>query len=239
MQWSDQAIVLSVRRLGEYSGVVRLLAREHGVYAGVDKAAFGKRKFGVYQPGNVIEVNWKARLAEHMGTFTAELQDALASRLLDSRLALAALSSAVQLVEYILPERDPHPEIYLSLRHFISVLVAGNRHSSMLEYLRLEYALLECSGFGLDLTQCAATGQAHDLCYVSPRSGRAVSREAGLPYHDRLFAFPSFLNEDGDYNALMDGLSLCGHFLHERVFSPRGGRMPETRNRLIAMLKEL
>lgn len=240
MQWNDKAIVLSIRRLGENSGVAHLLTAERGLHAGVDKGAFGRRRQGTYQPGNIVQAHWQARLSEHVGTLTSELVDPVASRLLDSRIKLAALTSATQMVEKILPERDPHPEIYARMLRMLMALSAEEQAQWLKAYVQLEYALLECAGFGLDLERCAATGQNHDLHYVSPKTGRAVSRDAGKPYHDRMLALPPFLlDEDAQHhndNHLLEGIRLCGYFLNERVFTARGAALPAARLRLVALL---
>jgi DNA repair protein RecO (recombination protein O) len=191
MQWSDRGIVLSVRRLGENSGVVHLLTPSHGLHAGVDKGAFGSRRRGVYQPGNIVAAHWQARLSEHLGMFSCELVEATAAYLLDNRRKLAALTSAALLAEKMLAEREPQPAVYEGLEALLHVLCTDG--DWLAAYVRFEMLLLVCSGFGLDLACCAATGQSHDLIYVSPKSGRAVSRGAGEPYRERLFALPPFL----------------------------------------------
>lgn len=241
MQWSDSAIVLSARRLGERSAIVHVLTSEHGLHAGVDKAAFGKARRGVYQPGNMVQAHWQARLAEHMGMISCELMEPVASYLLDDRIALAAMTSATQMIEAVLMERDPQHDMYEHLCLLLQHLCSGDREHWLLRYVQLEYALLECSGFGLDIASCAATGKTTDLCYISPRTGRAVCKEAGQPYHDKLFPLPSYWQkESGDkipaYGSLMEGLRICGYFLSERVFSTRAKRIPQARERLLSLL---
>ena len=133
-------------------------------------------------------------------------------------------------------ERENQNDIFTNLQLLTSKL--RNNDDWLAEYVRLEFMLLACSGFGLDLEKCAATGQAHDLLYVSPRTGRAVSREAGEPYHDRLFALPSFINSscNASIKDIINGIKLCGHFLHERIFSPRNMPIPEARTRFVLAL---
>ena len=240
MQWTDTAIILSVRRLGEHSGVVHLLTPEHGLYAGVDRGAFGQRRRGIYQTGNMVSAHWQARIAEHMGTLTCELTHATAAQLLDDRRKLAALTSAAMLAEKMLAERDAQPAVYAAMQALIEALCRGG--DWMADYVRLEFTLLACSGFGLDLERCAATGQAHDLMYVSPKSGCAVSRDAGAPYHARMLLLPSFLVSDAWEGAveptqILDGLRLCGYFLDARVFAPRGMPMPAARARFLTSLE--
>lgn len=240
MQWDDKAIILSVRRLGEHSGVVHLLTPQHGMYAGVDRGAFGKAKRGTYQPGNIVAAHWQARLPEHMGNVTCELLHPTAAQLLDDRRKLAALTSAAIMAEKMLAERDTQPAVYEALEALLEALC--HTGDWLADYVRFEYTLLACAGFGLDLERCASTGQVHDLIYVSPKSGRAVSREAGRPYHDRLLALPAFLlgSEDNaavEHAQILDGLRLCGYFLEARVFAPRGVSLPAVRARFVNVLQ--
>jgi DNA repair protein RecO (recombination protein O) len=242
MQWNDRAIVLSVRRLGENSAVIHVVTPEHGMYGGVDRGAFGKRKRGIYQPGNIVSAHWNARLAEHLGSLDCELLEPIAAHILDDRRKLAALHSATLLAEKTLAERDQQPQVYEALEALVQVLRCGEEW--LAAYVRLEFTLLVCAGFGLDLESCAATGQEHDLCYVSPRTGRAVSREAGLPYHDRLLALPAFLlagnvSTQVHLREILNGIRLCGHFLEARVFAPRGIPMTPARARFVRMLEPL
>jgi len=240
MQWSDRAIILSVRRLGENSAVIHLLTPEHGMYAGVDRSAFSKRKRGIYQPGNIVDAHWQARLPEHLGMLSCELTQAVTAHLLDDRRKLAALTSAMLLAEKMLSEREAQPQVYAYMDALIQALCGSS--DWLADYVRLEYALLSHTGFGLDLERCAATGQAHDLMYVSPKSGRAVSREAGKPYHSRLLTLPPFLLREVDEVAadmaqILDGLRLCGYFLETRVFAPRGIPVPAVRARFVKVLQ--
>jgi DNA repair protein RecO (recombination protein O) len=239
MQWDDKAIILSVKRLGESSGLIHLLTPEHGMYGGVDKGAFGSRKRGIYQPGNIVAAHWQARLSEHVGMLTCELAHAVTAHLLDNRTKLAALTSATLMVEKTITEREKHAPIYEHLSTLIDALLTDS--DWLASYVRLEFALLEHSGFGLDLNTCASTGQTHDLHYVSPKSGRAVSKEAGMPYHDRLLKLPLFLVSSSlplapDLTQILEGVKLCGYFLRERVFAARGTLMPVARARFIDSL---
>jgi len=239
MQWNDKAIILSARKLGESAGVIHLLTPEHGLYKGVDKGAFGKRKRGIYQPGNIVAARWQARLSEHMGTLECELTGAVTAHILDDRRKLAALASATRMAEQTLAERDRQTSVYLHMEAFVETLRSDG--DWLKAYVTLEFALLEHAGYGLDLERCAATGQSHDLIYVSPKSGRAVSRAAGQPYHERLFALPAFLalpvaSAPIHIGHIMEGVRLCGHFLENRVFAPRGIPMPAARGRFLAMI---
>ena len=241
MEWSDTGIVLSARRHGESAAVVSLLTEHHGRHAGLVKGARGRRGRGLYQPGNTLAARWQARLAEHLGRYTCELVRAQTSLLLDDPPRLAALAAVCALTEATLPERHPYPQVYGGLGHLLDALEASERWAETV--VRWELALLAELGFGLDLTACAATGGTQGLAYVSPRSGRAVSREAGAPYVEKLLPLPPFLWQPEDAAAsastadTVAGLRLTGWFFEKHVFGGQGGRMPPARERFIDRLQ--
>jgi DNA repair protein RecO (recombination protein O) len=236
MDWSDEGIVLSTRALGEANAIVELLTRGHGRHLGLVRGGRSRRVRPTLQPGNVVSVTWRARLSEHLGSFTIELSEARAALILDDECALSALGSLASLAK-LLPERDSHPQLYLTA---LQILRAFNDPALWPALLvHWEMMLLQDLGFGIDLSECAATGSAADLAYVSPRSGRAVSREAGAPYGGRLLALPRFLVDDeagltlGDIEA---GFALTGYFLERDVLEPHGMAMPQARERLLGLL---
>lgn len=242
MEWSDDGIVLVARKHGETSAIVSLLTRSHGRHAGLVRGGAGSRARGVYQPGNRVDAAWRARLPEHLGAYKCELVRAYAADHLAAKLPLAALSAATSMAEATLPEREPHEAMFHRLVSLLDVLGAPGWEAV---YVRWELALLADIGFGLDLTECAATGSRGDLVYVSPKSGRAVSAAAGEPYRARLLKLPEFLLPDasdgaGDEAAaasdIADGLALTGYFLGQHVFGPESGGLPAARERLVAGL---
>ena len=155
--------------------------------------------------------------------------------LLDDAPRLAALAAVCALADATLPERHPYPQVFRALRHLLDALEAGGQWAESV--VRWELALLGELGFGLDLAACAATGAVDDLAYVSPRSGRAVSREAAAPYAEKLLPLPPFLaqSEGGAVSAadIVAGMRLTGWFLEKHVFAGQGGRMPQARERFI------
>ena len=243
MQWTDEATVLSARKHGENSVVVRVLSHHHGVYAGVVKGAHSKTNRGLYQSGNILTITWNARLAEHIGTLKGEMVEPTAALVMQDAVKLAALTSACALIEISMPERHPYPALYKHLRIFLHHLLHAEDWQE--NYVKLELALLAESGFGLDLSECAANGQKDDLFYVSPKSGRAVSREAGEPYKDKLLPLPEFLlpkalPPKGGGNTMEEtlaGLRLSGYFLEHWLAEPHGKKLPAARGRLIQTLK--
>jgi DNA repair protein RecO (recombination protein O) len=237
MDWTDEGIVLSARRHGETDVILQAMTFEHGRHAGLVKGGAGRTARPLLQPGNVLELTWRARLAEHLGTFRAEPQRLLSAALLEDATRLAALSSACGLVEALLPERDPHPRVYAALLTWLERL-AGDADWPI-DYVRLELLLLADLGFGLELEACAVTGETTDLAFVSPRTGRAVSRRAAGDLAGRLLPLPGFLvgEPDSDPTAVLAGLRLSGHFLRRFVFEPADRMLPASRERLLALLQ--
>lgn len=240
MQFTDAALLLSLRKFSETSAVVRAFTREHGVYAALVRGAQGKNR-GIWQPGNTVILTWKARLAEQMGGFTAELIAPGAALFMDDAARLAALSSAAALVEMLLPEREAHPRLYAAFSALLQHLRDNENWRET--YARFELALLSECGFRLDLTCCAATGTAENLAYVSPKSGRAVSREAGAPWQEKMLPLPSFLlsNEPQDTRPdsreILAALRLTGYFLAHWLLGPHEKSMPAARTRLAEYLQ--
>jgi DNA repair protein RecO (recombination protein O) len=189
----------------------------------------------VLQPGNVVEATWRARLDEHLGNFTVEPVKAIAGTVIDDPMRLAGLMTLAAHGQ-LLPEREPHERLYAATRLILDVLSDGSHWIALL--VRWELGLLEELGFGLDLSRCAATGAHENLIYVSPRTGRAVSADAGSAYKDKLLRLPAFLkgSQAGkpDLSAIFDGVRLTGFFLARHVFEPRGVHMPEARERVVS-----
>jgi len=237
MEWTDDAVILETRRHGETSLIVTVLSREHGRYAGLVRGGAGKTKRGMLQPGNHIRAQWRARLAEHLGTITCELITSHAGFAMTSPLLLSAMSSACAVAATSLPEREAHPAIYDGLQVLLSSL-EGQDWASV--YVKWELGVLGELGFGLDLRECAATGSREDLAYVSPKSARAVSRMAAEPYKERLLPLPNFLLNGGrgDHNEVVDGLKLTGFFLSRHVYDEHGKTQPDARARFVQRLKK-
>jgi DNA repair protein RecO (recombination protein O) len=236
MWWQDEAVVLMARRHGESSAVVSLFTPDHGRHAGLVRGGASRRARPVFESGNRLRVIWRARLPEQLGSFSAELQVAVAAQLLDDPDRLAGLGAACALLQATLPERDPHPLLYNGLIGLIDVLLQNSEWPET--YVRFELGLLAELGFGLDLTACAVTGEHADLAYVSPRSGRAVSRAGAGIYAERLLPLPGFLvrDEPADPAAVDAGLRLTGAFLRRHLFDASERPMPSARERLVSRL---
>jgi DNA repair protein RecO (recombination protein O) len=216
--------------------VLSVFTSSHGRHAGWVRGGAGRRARPLYQPGNRLRLTWRARLADQLGSFSAELEVAVAARLLDDPDRLAGLGAACALLEATLPERDPHPSLYKDFSELIDLL--PEHEDWLARYIRFELNLLAELGFGLDFASCAVTGATTDLVYVSPRSGRAVSRAGAGAYVDRLLPLPGFLLGEGspDRAQIRAGLRLTGAFLRRHLFDASERPMPSARERLVRRL---
>ena len=242
MDWRDEGILLTARRHGESAAIVEIFTAAHGRHAGVVRGGAGRRMAPVLQPGALLAVEWSARLEEHIGAFRVDPVATRAAVLMADRAALAALGAMTALITATMPERDSHPELYSRSRELLAAL--GSAPDWPARYAAWELALLAELGFGLDLGACAATGVRAELVWVSPKSGRAVSRAAGAPWADRLLPLPGFLRDGWETppprDAIAAALALTGYFLEARVAPglPREA-LPAARARAVeAILRE-
>ena len=234
MQWSEEGCVLSLRKHGEASTLLEFFTSKHGRHLGLVRGGRSQRLRSQLQPGNRLVATWRARLPEHLGTFTVEPVKLRAAVLMDHPLRLAALSSLCAL-SGLIPEREPHEQLYGAFEIVVDALENDDVWPALM--IRWELGLLEELGFGLDLKSCAATGTEENLIYVSPKSGRAVSAEAGAPYKDKLLVLPAFLaaqSQGGDITQqdIAEGYRLTGYFLQQHIYNPRRTNFPEPRIRL-------
>jgi len=236
MDWSDEGIILTVRRHGESAALVSAFTPSHGRHAGLVRGAFGPRLRGLLQPGQLLRLAWRARLAEHLGYFTVESAEHALPLLLSRPGPLAALLSACALVESGFPERAPQPGFFEGL---VALFQALDGQDWAARYACWERDLLAALGFGLDLGACAVTGRPGGLAYVSPRTGRAVSYAAAEPWRTRLLPLPAFLLSTGAAGKedVLGALALTGHFLERHLVAPPGARLPPARLRLLEHLR--
>ncbi len=238
MEWHSEGAILSMRPHGESAAIIEVLTALHGRHAGVVRGGASRRMAALLQPGTQVALHWRARLGEHMGAFTVEPVRARAGVLCDG-LALAGLNAICGLLRVALPEREAMGGFYSQTIALFDAMEAGRDWPP--DYLRWERDLLEVLGYGLDLTRCAVTGGREDLAFVSPRSGRAVSRIGAGEWADRLLPLPPAMLGQGPASAeeVVQGLATTGHFLRAGLEAVLAGKpLPEARARLLAQMSK-
>ena len=238
MEWRDEGIILGTRRHGETSAILEVMTRSHGRHLGLVRGGRSRKQQPLLQVGNRVDLLWRARLDEHMGTFQAEALELNAARLFDSAAAVYGLQTLAAHLR-LLPERDPHESLFETLGLVIDHLDDPSAAGELV--VRFELLLLDELGFGLDLSECAATGTREQLAFVSPKSGRAVSLAAGTPWKDKMLALPAFLLRGSGLRAddagLEDAFRLSGFFFGRHVYGPRGMEPPEARAGFLSALR--
>lgn len=237
MDWQDEGMLLLMRPHGESSAIIEMFTAGHGRHAGVVRGGASRRMAPILQPGAQLSVTWRARLDDHLGVYAVEPLRSRAA-LLSDRLGLAALGAVCALLRAAIPEREPHPRLWVATIDLCDALIAGPDWPVV--YLGWEVLLLEEIGFGLDLSSCAVSGATTDLTFVSPRTGRAVSAAGAGDWADRLLPLPACLLGDtpaspGD---ILSGLAITAHFLRREVHGlcdPPA--LPAARGRLIDLLE--
>ncbi len=236
MDWREEGLLLVTRRHGESAAIIEVLTQAHGRHAGIVRGGASRKMAAVLQPGTQLDVTWRARLEDHLGTFSVEPLQSRA-HLMSDRKTLAGLNAMTALLSYALPEREAHAALY---RQTLTVLDMMDGEFWPLAYLRWELSLLEELGFGLDLSSCAVTGAETDLVFISPKSGRAVSAEAAGEWADKLLPFsPALLGQSAEPEDILSGLAATGHFLTTRLGPSIGTKpVPLARQRLVDILQK-
>ena len=237
MEWRGQGILLSSRRHGESAAIIEVFTEEQGRHAGVVRGGASRKIAPILQAGAQLDVSWRARLEDHIGTYQVELLRSRAAAAMSGRLALAGLNAVTSLLCFALPERESHPLLYRRTEQLLDLL--GQDEIWPLAYLRWEMSLLEETGFGLDLSECAVTGATDGLIYISPKSGRAVSKEGAGDWAERLLPLPPCLLGEGPApdEEIVLALGTTGYFLESKLATALGHKpVPEARARFLDQL---
>ncbi len=234
MEWRDQGILLSARRHGETSTIIEVFTPTHGRHAGVVRGGTSRKIAPILQPGAQLDVAWRARLEDHIGAFTVEPVRSRAAAAMGDRLSLAGLNAVTALLSFCLPEREPHAPLYHRTQALLDLLGQGDLWP--LAYLQWELSLLEEMGYGLDLTCCAVTGATIGLEFVSPKSGRAVTREGAADWVSKMLPLPAILRGEGEAGdaEILQAFKTTGYFLEQHLARDLGGKpLPEARARYV------
>lgn len=233
MRWTDRAVITSIKPFGEKGKIVTCLTENYGLHKGLLKRSSFMQ---AAQPGTITHVTWTGRLREHLGAWTFEPFHHPMALLLDAPLPLAALSAACGLIEVTIPERENVSGAF----EILETCVRQMTHSHEKEcwktaYIQYERLLLALMGFQLKLDVCAVTGLSHDLTYISPKSGKAVSSDVGKPYHDKLMPLsPALTGKSYILKEFYQALQILGYFLDTFILQPHGTKLPPSRDRFLS-----
>ena len=249
-EWNDEGIILSAKKFGEKGFVVNILTENHGRHLGWLNNYKSKSILSNIQPGNLVKVFWKSRLIEQMGNFKIELISSISGKIFDERLKLQSLNSICSLLENFLPERQNYSEVYIATSAFLNLLAIneGDINNQWLKgYVKWEIGLLSSIGFSLDLKQCAVTGNTNDLCYVSPKTGKAVSKDGAGKFAPKLLKLPFFLGgteikASNIYEEILIGLNITTYFFKNKLLlsinETKLTTLPISRNRFVDLINK-
>ncbi|PRY93433.1 DNA replication and repair protein RecO [Hasllibacter halocynthiae] len=234
IEWREEGVLLSARPHGEAHSIAEALTVGHGRVAGLVHGGQSRKKAAMMQPGTQLDLSFRARSEDALGTLSAEPMRSRA-HLMGERRPLAALNAATALLRFALPEGEAHPRLYRATMRLLDGLGDAGWE---LGYLEWEVLLLEEAGFALDLSRCAVTGATDGLAFVSPKTGRAVTEAGAGGYAGRLLPLPPVLRGgDGGPAEVAEGLRVTGHFLARSLGAALGRQLPEARARLLDALE--
>jgi DNA repair protein RecO (recombination protein O) len=236
VQIRDSGFILDKQTLGENSLLITIFSQNHGLIKGAVNNIKSKNIARIIAQGNHIEFCWKARLLNHLGTLTLELERPLSFKIFADQLKILMLQSILSTLSVALPEGVSEQILYTETANFINTLAANKE--AMLQYIYLELSMLSTLGFELDLKNCALTDYIGQLYYLSPKTGRGAIEEAGIAHHDKLFVIPDYF-----YNAkaisiaeFYEGIKITHHFLVKNIFSEKRLMPPASRTNLMQFL---
>jgi DNA repair protein RecO (recombination protein O) len=233
MNFRDVGIIIRKIILKENTSIILAFTQNHGLYSGVVRE-LSKKSGSIYQEGNIVDFFWQARLHEHIGMLKCELIKSYNGLLITSKIKLYAFNSVISLIKLAFHEREPHNNFFPIFKEYLYKL---SKNFDFQDYIRLELAILTESGYRLELDNCAVTGTKENLCYLSPRSGKAVCASAGLPYADKLLQLPRFLSsqvEEINYTEKKQAIDLTSYFFNRYLFN--NTQQPDARKILIELL---
>lgn len=239
MRWSDKAIILSTSKYGENSAIITAFSYQHGINKGLVRSIQGKKNRSVFQTGNIVNIEWRGKLQENLGNFTAETEKHIFPLVINNNIKLFGLLSLTSMLETMLQEKETHKSLYLYSLNLL-LQIEENVLSWLAKYIIFEIQLLSEIGFGIDTQKCAVCNISEDLIYISPKSGRAVCKEHGMPYHDKLIKLPCFIRSkeyiNVDLEEIKNAFSVCNYFFNKYIVKPKYLKMPEARSRFINII---
>lgn len=177
-----------MRPFNERDCVARIFTPDNGVLVGVLRGALVAKKNRVVV-GQYGAVSWGARLESQLGVFHWEAEKNPAGAIMMNAKSVLAMNAAFEILAALLPEREAYQNLYTETLLLLQRLANADFNA----YLDWEIILLRELGYALDLSVCAGCGAMDELCYLSPRTGRAVCAKCAAPYVDKLYKLPLVL----------------------------------------------
>ncbi|MDR2681529.1 MAG: DNA repair protein RecO [Holosporaceae bacterium] len=232
MQWREESIILSLKPFSENSRIATIFNKSIGKTSGLVRGLKSS-----IQSGDISDVRWNGRTSEQLGVLSIENIFSPFMHVLQKNSGIFAIDSACSMCKNGMPEKAPHPELFESLKSLLLAIPSGNW---LVDYVFFEVKFLSEVGYGLDLTRCALTGATTGLGYVSPKTGCAVTFEAGEEYRQKLFRLPDFLvsgNHDPQNTDIFCALEITGHFLKRYFCGINNRALPFSRDCLVESIK--
>jgi len=187
MQIETTGILINIKPFSERDAIAHIFTIDNGVMIGLLRGAVVVRKNKplVGQYGNV---SWNARLDSQLGVFHFESEKNLSAPMMLNNDLLKIMNAMFSLIYALLPERESYEHLYNMTIDLLSNLPSSKNPYDL--YLNWEIDLLGHLGYALDLTRCSGCQKTDGLCYLSPKTGRAVCADCGAPYADKLYKLP-------------------------------------------------
>ena len=238
MKFSDEGYIINCKKHGERSLILTVLCKNNGKVCGYVKSGLSKKNLATYQLGNLVKIDAWSRVDDNMLSLNVELITPNAVNFMSSPEKLTALSCFCALSDCCLPELQPLDRFYYLVESFVNLI---NEDNWLTHYSLYEFYLLDFLGIGIDLSECSATSTTVDLEYVSPKSAKAVCKQAGEPYKDKLFKYPSFVvehNFNPNFEEVENLLKMTAFFLNKNFFQHHGLKFPICRDNLSEIIKK-
>lgn len=240
MKWQDIGILIAIRKFGETDQIASFITQTHGLANGLIKGGISRKQKPYLQIGNTFDITWKSRLEEQLGFFTTDPIKILGATLFNNSKKLIILSCCCNMLYDCMDEKTPHNKLFDITDKLIKNIIESNDINQILfNYMLWEKTLLKEIGFALSLDKCNATGATENLCYISPKTGHAISKDAGEPYKKRLLNFPTIWQKDNMIcidnlctNDINEALKILEYFFEKHIYSEKNKQLPYIRRNL-------
>ncbi len=236
MEWNDSGIIVSNSAFNDKSIIIGCLTETQGLRYGLVNKSKNNNNITI---GNTVEITWRGRLENHLGKFTIKSYKPIYQHIYHDYTKLNAVLNVCSLIAISILEKEKQERLHIKLHNFLA-LIADKNPLWINDLIKLELYILRVSGFGLELNKCTVTETTHNLQYISPKTGKAVSSDAGKPYAKKLFPLLDIFikhKQAVDLTESVQALNILTHFFEKHVLPLKNSTMPQYRNELVETLK--